>query len=252
MKEGLTRRIAYEIIAILMILLLFCLITRLWLLVFLVIPCILIAALRMLYLSAKKKTEDSIPPPITPEPLRPETEQDILRVAYGVLQRRITENVTSRYPSARWVWGEPNTMERLLDNLPVTIMLNRAGGYVRAEVQIHNLQFRGLVYKTIESVLPDEPPPEFDADGDTGLEDIPEVESSIDYTLIAYQWTEANLLGLNVQCNDAIAEEQTTMLISASNLPHSDSWQSVCEELMHNGFSEAFITEAGISITLPK
>ena len=252
MGKGFKERVAFEVLIILGALLLFCLIVRLWPLVFLVIPGILIAALRLLFASAKKKTDAPEPAVTLPEPPRHETEQDVIRIAFGILQRRITEQVTSRYPSARWVWEVPNAMERLADDLPLTILLNRAGGFRKATVQVHSLQFRSLAYETVETGKPDEPPPEADADGDPGYEGEPESEGKIDYALIAFQWVEANLLALNNRCNDTIAEGHTTMLIPAHDLPHPDSWAEVCDELTRNGFAEADIQADGISVAIPE
>lgn len=245
-------RIVFEVLMILGMLALFCLITRLWPLLFLVIPGILIAALRLLSVSAKKKMDDQAPAPAPPEPRRPDTEQDIIRIAFGVLQRRVTEQVTSRYPAARWVWEFPNAMERFTEDLPLTIILNRAGGFRRAMVKTHNLQFGGITYETAETGRPDEPPPEVDMDGDTGCEDAPDAGETVDYALIAFGWVESNLLILNNHCNDAIAENRTTMLIPISDLPHSDSWPQICEELIRNGFAEAAVQSDGIIVSLPE
>lgn len=252
MGKGFKERIAFEVLVILMALLLFCLITRLWPLVFLVVPGILIAALRMLFLPAKKKTDDPIPAVTPPEPPQPDNEQDVIRIAFGILQRRVTEQVTSRYPSARWVWELPDTMERFAGGLPLTILLNRAGGFRKAMVRVHSLQFHSLIYEAADTGRPDEPPPELDDDGDPGDTGVPEAGDTVDYALIAFQWVEANLLDLNSRCNDAIAEGQTTLLIPASDLPHLDSWPEICGELTRNGFTEADAQEDGIEVALPK
>ena len=243
-------RIAFEVLMILLMLVLFCLITRLWPLIFLVIPGILIAALRLLFVSAKKEP-DAPTPDISPSaPPRPDSEQDVIRIAFGILQRRITEQVLSRYPSARWIWEIPDAIERFADEQPLTILLNSAGGFRRVGIQVHGLQFRGLVYETTGTERHDEPP--FDVDGDPGYEGEPEAEEKVDYALIAFQWVETNLLALNNRCNDAIADGRTTLLIPASDLPHQDAWSDICDALMRNGFLEAITQTDGISVTLPE
>lgn len=237
---------------ILLLLALFCLITRLWPLLFLVIPGILIAALRLLFVSAKKTVEAPATDVTPPAPQYLDTEQDVIRIAFGILQRRITMQIVSSYTSARWVWESPNAMERFKYGLPLTILLSRAGGLRRAIVRVQSLQFTELVYETAQTGRPDEPPPEIDADGDPGCGCVPEYDEPVDYALIAFQWVESNLLTLNNCCNEAVAENLISLLIPACDLPHPDSWCEVCEELKRNGFAEAVIQDGGIRVQLPK
>ena len=239
-------RIAFEVLMILLSLVLFCLITRLWPLLFLVIPGILIAALRMLAQSAKRKPDIPASADI-PQPPRPDTEQDVIRIAFGILQRRVTEQVVSRYPAARWVWEVPNAIERFTEGPQLTILLSRAGGFRRAIVQVNSLQFRSLVYETTELSKAEDY-----AEPDPGHEETSVPDEAVDYALIAFQWVESNLLLLNNRCNDLIAEGLRTMLIPACDLPHPDSWQEVCEELTRNGFAEASAQEGGIRVELPE
>lgn len=256
MDKSHKERIAFEVTVLLSVLALFCLITRLWPLLLLVIPGIIIAALRLLFLSAKRKGGGIAPAAPQPAPIRMDNEQDLIRIAFGVLQRRVTERVTSRYPFARWVWEMPNPMERFASGLPLTILLNRAGGFGKAAVQVHNLQFSRLVFDSLEMDNPDEPPMETDTDADFPADDEFDGEAwdeaPADYALAAFQWVEANLLALNDRCNDAIAGGQDVMLIPARELPDPGSWEQVCEELERNGFSEAHVQDDGISVTLPK
>ena len=241
MNSDLKKRIAYEVLMILGALLLLCYITRLWPLIFLVIPGILIAALRLLFLSAKKRPEapETVAPP--PRPPRQDTEQDVVRIAFGILQRHITEQITSRYSGARWVWGIPNAIERLAGDQPLTVLLNRAGGYRKATVQVHNLRFCGLLFEAVTPEIPEEQPPGDDDDAD-----------DTDYSVLAFEWTDANLLTLNTRCNEALANGETTLLISAHELPHPDSWTAICAELTRNGFTEAVVLPDGIQVVVPK
>jgi hypothetical protein len=251
MRKSPKERIAFEALMIMLALAAFCLITRLWPLVFLVVPGILIAAIRLLALSAKGAPEGQAQQAAQQAARRPDTEPDVIRIAFGILQRRVAEQVMSRYPSARWVWEAPDAIGRFADGLPLTILLNHAGGHRKAVVQTHNLQFRALAYVTTGQAEPDEPPTELDADGDTGLEDGQEPAGEVDYALIAFQWAESSLLSLNSRCNDAIAEGRKSLLISDDELPPGDSWAAVCEELTRNGFAEAAIREDGIAVSLP-
>ncbi len=86
------RHIAYEVLTILGTLALLLFVCRLWPILLLVILGIFIAAMRLLFLSARKV--ENIPPLLPaarPEP----TDQDIRDMAFGSMQRRITELVTA-------------------------------------------------------------------------------------------------------------------------------------------------------------
>jgi hypothetical protein len=242
-------RIAFEALMILLALGLFCVVTRIWPLVFLVIPVALIAALRLLFVSVKKA--DAPAPPITiTAPPRSDSEEDIIRIAFGVLQRRVTEQVTTRYPAARWVWDVPNAMERFAQSEPLVILLNGAGGFRKAAVQVNNLQFRGLLYETVKSDIPEEPP--LDEGGDPGIPDEASAQAPVDYSILAFGWVQTNLSRLNELSNIAIADGRDTLLIPADTLPREESWEVVCRELTRNGFADAGMQENGILVTVPK
>ena len=131
------RHIAYEVLTILGTLALLLFVCRLWPILLLVILGIFIAAMRLLFLSARKA--ENIPPLLPaarPEP----TDQDIRDMAFGSMQRRITELVTADFPNARWVWKTPNAMRNIATGNEVRILLNHAGGYREAIVVIRGLQ----------------------------------------------------------------------------------------------------------------
>jgi hypothetical protein len=173
-----------------------------------------------------------MPPPL------PETEADLLRRASGLIQRRITEHLAGAYPEARWIWALPNAQARIAAGEPVHIVLNRAGGYRKAEVQIVRLQFKGLKFEPVpDFVLP---PPD----------DPPEEPGETDYSYLAYEWMEAHAMELDARANDAAGRGETELIIPADELPDPAGWQAVCEELMRNGFSEAVVTETGIKTKL--
>ena len=246
--------IAFDALIVMLALALLTFITSLWPILLLIILGIFIAALRLLFQALrKKKTPEPAEPIYKPEsPRRPDTERDIVALAFGILVRRVIEEVIERHPDARWVWSEPNAMERFSQGLPLTILLNRAGGFRKASVLTQNLQFISLAFETVTPDTPDEPPLEPDAGGAPGSDGLSEGNESVDYTLIAFEWVEARLLELNNRCNDAIAEGMSTLLIPASDLPHPDSWLEVCAELTRNGFDGAVVREDGIEVTLPQ
>ena len=169
---------------------------------------------------------------------RPDNEADILRRAFGLIQRRITEYLAGSYPEARWVWETPNAQARIVADEPVHILLGRAGGYRRAEVRIDRLLFKELKFDSLPEPVPppEEPPGEPD---------------ETDYSLLAFEWVESHVQALNQRGNESIADGETEIHIAADELPDPASWTAICAELKHNGFSEAVVTETGIATKLP-
>ena len=176
-----------------------------------------------------------MPPPVTPD-----NEADLIRRAFGLIQRRINEHLAGAYPEARWIWETPNAQARIIAGEPVHIMLNRAGGYRRAEVQVIRLQFKGLVFEPVpmpEPIqLPEGPPGEPD---------------ETDYSLLAFEWVESHVQELNQRGNEIIAQGKSEICIAADELPDPASWPDICIALKHSGFSEAVITETGITTKTP-
>lgn len=89
------RHIAYEVLTILGTLALLLFVCRLWPILLLVILGIFIAAMRLLFLSARKV--ENIPPLLPaarPEP----TDQDIRDMAFGSMQRRDYRAGHGRFP----------------------------------------------------------------------------------------------------------------------------------------------------------
>ena len=186
----------------------------------------------------REKTRRNTPPAQTPTAARPPapiTEQDLVALAFGLLQRRITEQVTAAYPGAKWVWEQLGARERFAAGEPLRIQLNQAGGYQTAAVQVRGLCFCGLQY------LPQtagEPEPE---------EDLGEPEST-DYGLLAFEWVEANLQRLKDQADEAGAKNRTSFHIPSEELPHGDSWPDLCTALIRCGFYRAEPVADGILI----
>lgn len=190
---------------------------------------------------------EKVPAQTEPVPLaalpQPTTEESMLNMAFAVLQRKITEQVVAQYPDARWVWSVPDARDRFVHGGELSILLNRSGGYRRAEVQVNNLQFCGLHYPS----APQPPQPEQEPESEPPEE--PEQESeTVDYGLLAFEWVEANLQALNAQCNEAIGLGKDGFRIPANKLPHGDSWPLICQELLRNGFTAAKPLADGIQV----
>jgi len=235
--------IAYEALMILIVMGLLSLITRLWPILLFIILAIVIAAVRLLFLGAKQPdaAERQVPDtPALPPPPQIHNEQDLYRVAYGLLQRRITEELLSQYPDVRWIWEASDAMEQMKAGGELTVLLNRAGGYRKAYVTVRNLQFAGLSFMKAEA--PCGPAPPSSADADDG-------EEPKNYELVAYSWVDQNILRLNNLCQDAIADRQENFFVSDADLPEDpESWPVICEELVRRGFSGAEPEENGILI----
>ena len=279
-KKERVRQILYDTLVLLGVLALLTYICRLWPILLLVLLGILIAMTRLLFLSSKQvkviKEE-----PITEAPKSDVTEQDVRTLAYAVILRRITELVTQKYPYARWVWESPCAMQQIELGGTVYILVNRAGGYKRAKVTIQNLQVIGFEFeqlmlpgscrnsrkeKTVayESDLEKEHVLRQDVQVNDPYEDQsvskPDVVETAkpekdavpeeNYELLAFEWVESHIIGLNEQCNEAIGKGQTDFLITAEQLPVPESWENIRNELLRTGLEEVICSEDGITINL--
>lgn len=173
-------RFVHEALVIMEVLVLLCFICRLWPILLLAILGILIVAIRTVFLSSKK-VEVVEPMPIAqPKPIPIPTETDVKALAYSVILRRITELIASEYPEARWVWEMPNAKDLFDAGEDLFVLLNRAGGYRRAKVNIQNLQVLGIEYETASAPDNSEPEPE--------ETELPEENEKESYQLIAFEW----------------------------------------------------------------
>ena len=228
-------------------------ITRLWPLLLLLLLGLVLCGIRLLVLSSVK-VEPTVTQPLPPprEP-KPETEGDLVRYAYRVLQIRISRELTAQFPAARWVWATPDAARRFADGEELPILLNGAGGYRQATVRVQDLRFAGLIWGTApfaappvyEPILDPQPAREQDE------EDIPETPP-VNYEMLALEWAEAHLLELNQQANEAIAQRRATLLIPREQLPPGESWLAVCGELERCGFAQACCLAEGIEVTIPQ
>lgn len=220
-------------------------IVRLWPILLLLLIGLIAYALWMLFHVARQpeKTEP-VPLPMLPAPA---SEQSLLTTAFGLLQRRITEQVVARYPSARWVWSVSDAFSHFAAGQPLIIMLNGAGGYRKATVQIRDLQFVGLIYGATPNTTSNTGQP---GDNPSGQGEPPSEPDEVDYGLLAFEWTEANMQRLNTLSNEAIAAGEDGFRIPAEELPHGDSWPTLCTELIRNGFVAAEPLANGIQVKI--
>ena len=150
---------------------------------------------------------------------------------------------------ARWVWENARPRDDIMAGRPVHILLNRAGGYRRAQVLIQNLQVCDVLFDTKK---PEENEP---VTGDTpeNTSPLPEEntddDAEVNYGLIAFEWVDAHVLELNERLNEAIAQGESEFMILEAELPERDSWPEICQELVRNGLEEPECCETGIRIT---
>ena len=235
----------HEALIILGVLAFFTFMFRLWPLLVLVIFCIIGGAIRLLFLKAKgetvKQTENK-----TDEPERAPTERDVRDLAYSVILTRISELVSSEYPTAKWVWEKPNARKLIESGEEVFILLNGAGGYRKAKVRIQNLQVAGIDYVTAE--LPPKPQVENEAEEDDDEAEEVSEPIPVNYGLVAFEWVEAHIMELNVKINDAIAQGQEEYLIPEEELPTKESYAAIIEELGRQDIENAAEDPHGIKI----
>ena len=245
MNKDFVRRMTHEALIILGILAFFTFMFRLWPLLILVIFCILLGAVRLLFLKAKETTVQQEAEVKREEPQRTPTEKDVRDLAYSVILTRISELVSSEYPTAKWVWKKPNARKLIENSEEVLILLNGAGGYRRAKVKIQNLQVIGLEYVTAELSSPPVRETESDAEDESteNSEPIP-----VNYGLIAYEWVEAHIMDLNAKFNDEIAQGKTEYVIPEEELPMRESWSAIIEELGRQDIENAVEDPHGIKI----
>ena len=246
MKKDWLRSMTYEAIVILGVIALLTFICRLWPLLLLVMLCLIGAAIRLLFLKVKDATTQQEPEVVSvPEP-KPVTERDVKDMAFSVILTRITELVEAEYPKAKWVWEKPNAKALVLAGDEAYIILSGAGGYRRARAVVENLQLKNLEYPTAKET----PPTIYEEVTETDEDEEENVDEAIpvNYDLMAFEWVEANLIGLNERCNDAIGEGKEELLIPEEELPVKESWESICKELGRADIENLEMVPEGIKI----
>ncbi len=242
MKPNKNKHLLNDIFMVIMLFAALLTIIRLWPLLLLLLTGLIAYALWLLFHVSRQPSEsEPIPLPMLPAPV---TEQSMLTAAFGLLQRRISEEVNAKHPNARWVWSMPDAFNRFAAGQDLIILLNGTGGYRKATVQIKDLQFVGLLYHIIPTSDPQGEQPQ------NGPSDPPVESDSVDYGLLSFEWVEANMQRLNALSNETVAAGQDEFRIPAEDLPHGDSWPMLCAELIRNGFAAAEPMADGIYIKI--
>lgn len=245
MDKSKMNQLAHESLVILGLLLLVLLMTRLWPLFFLGLIGMVILSLRIFYLSIHERE--------TTEPLQEPRIQDrqidhahTLRDSFRELEKDVSQQVRQNHPEARWVWEEACPMERLAQGRPAFILLNKAGGYRRAQVRVTGLQQVELRYE--DAVKPAQAGP-----ADCRKQPIHQERnrSQITDQALAKEWTDEHIDELNDRCNDAIAQGKEEFLIPLPTLPEPRLWPQVAIALRMQGFAKTSIAEDGIMVFIP-
>ena len=198
-KKDWQRHMAYEALVILGVLALLLFVCRLWPILLLAMLGIIIATLRLLFLSSTQVRPLEPMPPGAHKPPAKTPEEAQASQAFGNLQVQITRQVREEYPNARWVWKTPQAREKLRRGEEAAILLNRAGGYREASV-------RPLEGGKVEVryLLPPEVPVAPEA---VFQEEEPAPQTSVpeDHSLSAFEWVEAHMEELGALYNECIA-----------------------------------------------
>lgn len=261
MDKSKKRRIAYEVMILLGVLLVLCYITRVWPLILLILLGLITVALGLLFRSLQKPESVLPPPPLPalPPPVEPADDQDVLRLAFSVLERHITHAVVREYPNARWVWEQPFPMHRLVHGEPLTILLNSAGGYQRAWIAVENLRFLGLSFQDPAQTVVTASAPDMQQASELNQSETESSEPTrsetasipVNYSLMAMEWVEDHIGYLNERCNEAIARDEAAFLIPASRLPERTAWEEIRQAMLRHDCMDAVILQDGISVTIP-
>lgn len=216
-----------------------CFVGRFWPMVIFLVIYGLTVIVRALVKSRNTKPVQLAPfIPAEPIPAPTPTQRDLENLAFSMICQKVTELVARDYPHARWVWEFPTAQKLIMEGREVYILLNRAGGYRRAQVLYQNLQVTGLKYEGI-TVAPTEPP----------AAPSPEECEPDNYSLLAFQWVDAHLSDLSSRCDEAKQNGLSHLLVSETELPVAQSWQDICTELARAGYRTQVLAE-GIKIML--
>lgn len=240
------KHIAFEALVILTMILVLTFICRIWPILFLALLGIIVAAMRLLFLSSNK-VEVVQPILALPAPKPEPTEHDVREMAYSVIMSRISLMVTASYPDARWIWAEPDARRRIENGEDVFILLNRAGGYRKAKVRIENLQVQEIIY-SFDMQEQDDVPVEPEAEEPNNQDPVEQPVEN--YELIAYEWVDSHIIELNEKCNEAIGQGKNVVILTAEELPDAKSWEAICEELIRAELTDVVCGPEGIIINL--
>lgn len=231
------KQLISEILLLLVILGAILFVIRFWPAVILVLAAIFIAVIVSFCLAVRQRHSKAASIPAQNEN---DAQCSKAMMEYGSITMQISKLVQSEHPKAKWVWAQPDTQKRLTAGEDVFILLSGAGGYARAKVVIEDGLATALEYKER---------------GKTALSDdrkaCAEQEAlEADYDLFAFEWLEAHIQTLDVQCNDALGQGEHELFLPAETLPVKAAWVCICRELNKSKQFHAECVSDGIKIEL--
>ncbi len=212
-----------------------CYICRFWPLLIFLIGYGIVGVVQNAVQKKKVQNQQTAPEPeLTPAP----TVQDLESLAYSVMCQKVNALVLEDHPGARWVWETPDTWSRLCRGDKLFILLNRAGGYRRAQVLVQNLQVTGLSYETAAGKM-------VETDEQSAPDERPD-----NYELLAFQWVDAHQSDLSDRCSEALQNSLTGLILTETELPVPESWPDICKQLAGIGYTHTRCLVEGIKIIL--
>ncbi len=208
---------------------------RLWPLLIIALPVWLGIVIYRSF-TAHKRANMNVAPTQTETVSTPQVQD---RDWYSTLIADITEYIQAEYPDVRWIWQYQNSKQRIEKGEEIIILLNKAGGYRKARVQVRNYWLESIEYLIA-------PQPQQSQERVEEMQEIP-----VNYSLLACEWVEERTDWLNERCNEAIGQGRTEVILTEKDLPsEKESWADVCAELITMGFSGAEQIPEGIKITV--
>lgn len=228
------------VLGIILLLLWFCRLWPLMILLFFIVG--IVAFIRLLPAYSRAIDEANAVEPEMEDLSEIEVEKD----RYALLVGRITDLVNTQYPNAKWVWERADARRKIELGEDVHILLNQAGGYRKARVQVRDYQVESIDFLTVEQ----KEKPQADAD-EKATESGESEPVKKNYELLAYEWVADRIILLNERCNDAIGRGDKELILTESELPQEkESWADICRELERAELKNVELTPQGIKITL--
>ena len=223
--------IIFDLIVLFAILSAIALFCRLWIFVLLFLAAIVIAVILLFLIAVKRHHVSSHTDPETPKSFEATPDE------FCIISARVDELVSDQFPNAKWVWEQSNVLRRIKEGMPVSIVMNNAGGYRRANVIVEEGSVKDI--EPVESISQSLP-----------QEDVDKKPLPPNYDLLAYEWVDSHIFSLNETCNEAIGQGLKEVLIGAGELPVRESWESICRQLFRNDVRNAECCSNGIKINL--
>ena len=165
---------------------------------------------------------------------------------YSMVVGRVSAIVQEQYPNAKWVWEKANTRELIKANEDVFILLNQAGGYRKARIQVRDYQVEDVEFLTVK---PQKEPQENVVTAD--IETVECGDGKKNYELLAYEWVADRIMLLNERCNESIGRGDKELILTEEELPQEkESWADICRELECAELKNVELIPQGIKIKL--